>query len=470
MNGDPSQSASRRDFSESRRVSTIYVLYLVALIISVFWIGWLSGVKSTSSPLEWTKIGSTPSLATVVVCIAGLLALAAVPYYPPTGLLICLALTYGFARYTSQLEFIYVARLPEIVLAMSLAGWCIWNQWQGGIKPAPHGFAALTLLCLLIWELLTASIATITTNYWPPHLAHDPMRLLDAGIAFFISATCLTNRRDLVTMVIVLAGALIVREYLWREMTYLDGDISALLAITIPLVLGAITIVDRVPAKLALSGVAVYMTWLLYTTQNRAAGIAFLAALIVLWLSSPRKIVVAGITLVLIFAAAPHVRQTHYWQRFESEIFHDGRFVGSAESRLEIWEATWNVVRQRPVLGTGPGSISRIIGEDPKIGHYFAHNNYLELLAEIGVPGLFFYLVFFATTIYSACRLQRESSIGWASRFAKYLVASLAAYLTCGMFISREDLILAYIVAGIVLALTTLSDATEANACHSASP
>lgn len=461
MTRDSARFAGRQDSARPRHYALAYAAYCAAVIVFAIWIGWQSSLASASSPLEWTKAGWTPPLAAQTTLLLCVVAMCGIPFYPPTGLMVYLVAMYGFARYAPELEFVYVTRLPEVILGMTLAGWCLWNVKHGWIRPLPRGVAPAALAALVIWELLAACVAATTSNYWPPHLSHEPTRLVEAGIAFLVAATFLSRRWSILSIVMLLTVSLVVREFIWRRLTYLDGDISALLSMTIPLVLGTASIAKRLPFKLALLGIALYLTWLLCTAQNRAAGLGLIAAIVTIWLNSPRRLVSLGVAMALIVMAVPFVRETNYWNRYAAQIYRDGKFVGSAESRLQLWEATWQVIQQQPLFGTGPGSVSRVIGDDPRIGHYVTHNSYLELLAETGVPGLMLYLVFFTAILFAAWRLQRAAENDWPSWLAKYLMASLAAYLTFGMFISRQDLVLAYIVAGIVVALTLRESHSE---------
>lgn len=62
------------------------------------------------------------------------------------------------------------------------------------------------------------------------------------------------------------------------------------------------------------------------------------------------------------------------------------------ESRLSIWDHTWNIIADFPLFGSGLGTFAALYpvteadGELVKISH--AHNDYLEFLSELGVIGM----------------------------------------------------------------------------------
>lgn len=71
--------------------------------------------------------------------------------------------------------------------------------------------------------------------------------------------------------------------------------------------------------------------------------------------------------------------------------------------RLAHWQAAMNMAEDRPLLGVGLGNYEvlydryRLINWHEPLGH--AHNYYLNILAETGIPGLFAYLAFWLMII-----------------------------------------------------------------------
>ena len=71
--------------------------------------------------------------------------------------------------------------------------------------------------------------------------------------------------------------------------------------------------------------------------------------------------------------------------------------------RLAHWQAAVNMAEDKPLLGVGLGNYEvlydryRLINWREPLGH--AHNYYLNILAEAGIPGLFAYLAFWLMII-----------------------------------------------------------------------
>lgn len=71
--------------------------------------------------------------------------------------------------------------------------------------------------------------------------------------------------------------------------------------------------------------------------------------------------------------------------------------------RLKIWEITWHVIQNNPILGTGPENLKTVIHAEHKkeINAYYrvkktsidkAHNEFLHIAAVTGIPSLLVYL------------------------------------------------------------------------------
>lgn len=84
---------------------------------------------------------------------------------------------------------------------------------------------------------------------------------------------------------------------------------------------------------------------------------------------------------------------------------------GSNQGRLEIWGKAWELFRESPVIGVGLGAYAYVV--DPSAGYrepIYAHNLYLEFLAEIGILGLVFWVLMLLAAAGRLVRLFLEHS------------------------------------------------------------
>lgn len=119
------------------------------------------------------------------------------------------------------------------------------------------------------------------------------------------------------------------------------------------------------------------------------------------------------------------------WQVLESEY----------EQRLDLWTSTSEVIRDFPLFGTGLGTYELANARyKPQRFHALvldhAHNDYLELLSEVGLIGFIFWLAFFLLCLISGVRawsrhrsaLSRCLGIGAFAAAAATLIHSLADF------------------------------------------
>lgn len=68
----------------------------------------------------------------------------------------------------------------------------------------------------------------------------------------------------------------------------------------------------------------------------------------------------------------------------------------SNAQRIEIWKKTFSSIKERPLLGVGIGNYPAVLGQDIRLAKAgsSAHNIYLQIAAEMGIPALIFALWF----------------------------------------------------------------------------
>jgi O-antigen ligase len=213
---------------------------------------------------------------------------------------------------------------------------------------------------------------------------------------------------------------------------------------------------------------AVLLAVLILLTQSRGA---FLGTMIgiawpltkAIWRS--RTLAVALVLgALLIVVAVPDAT----WQRFgglakltNTETIAEADPEGSAEQRFAIAKVAWNIFLDNPIFGRGLESFSQVQFEyAPELGHRDTHNTYLNLGAELGLPGLFLWL----GCVYSATR-RRSGQIQIGSpdeiRFdAKWVRYALLSFLIAGVFASYSRLNLLYIFLSICWCAREMTTAT----------
>jgi hypothetical protein len=106
-------------------------------------------------------------------------------------------------------------------------------------------------------------------------------------------------------------------------------------------------------------------------------------------------------------------------------------------TRLEAWRIILNeIVRVNPVFGLGPANyrfytpLFSIFGYNVQFN---SHNNYVDIIAQVGLLGLFFFVWFSIEVIRSCLRLIKERLDGFSQAYVAGAFGGLIGMLVAGM-------------------------------------
>ncbi|MBI4355950.1 MAG: O-antigen ligase family protein [Candidatus Omnitrophica bacterium] len=113
----------------------------------------------------------------------------------------------------------------------------------------------------------------------------------------------------------------------------------------------------------------------------------------------------------------------------------------SAASRIVIWRGAWQMIREHPWRGVGYGAFPRFIPHYTvgRIGEMDAHNSYLLIAAEMGLPTLAVFLLVLVMVWHYTCWLYRHAQDPALRAIALGFLAGLAGLVVANLFGSRMD-------------------------------
>jgi O-antigen ligase len=396
----------------------------------------------------------------LALMLLALLLFAAVPLSPLFGFTGYLLLAHGLPRYSELQDLLLANRILEWLCALLALGMLLWTR-ESQVKPDFARPSIGLMLLFIAWIGISLMGMLLQGTPWHPYLRHHPLLFFQALVLFLISSQYLivAQRSYALALVICLIPAL---RWLLQPQSafYLEGDVALLSATALALALvGSVHAPGRM-LRVAFALTAVNAAAMLLVTQNRAAAMAAAAALVVLWLSARRKALVFGIALlvgvIVIAIANPH----DYWNRFRA-IWSPAASHATAEldrktvqERLKLWRAGYDMASDNPWLGVGPGNYpNAVVYYDPDLAGLPAHNSIAAIAAETGIPGLILFLALILS-IFSI--LARQIGVAGSSghQVARMLLAAIMGLLAGGLFISRHDSPLLYLMLGWAVAIT----------------
>jgi hypothetical protein len=148
---------------------------------------------------------------------------------------------------------------------------------------------------------------------------------------------------------------------------------------------------------------------------------------IVLLVARPRWAIVALVVAGGLALLAPGV---------VNELLLGGDNTYSMQTRLEAWGIIWKIVRLSPILGVGPANYFAYTPLYPILGfsvNFNSHNNYLDIVAQVGFLGLGFFIWFMIALAKTLMRAVRQAPQGFPHAFALGAVGGLAGMLVSGL-------------------------------------
>jgi O-antigen ligase len=139
----------------------------------------------------------------------------------------------------------------------------------------------------------------------------------------------------------------------------------------------------------------------LISTYSRSAWMGALAALAFsLFYSKSKKLWYASTAAILFLTIAVKFNLFGLYKRLIYSF--NMAPTGAQSSRFTVWEVSWNIFLDNPILGVGLENSSRLYSEyyerlgfsgSSIVGH--SHNQFLDIISGAGVLGLTFYLAIF---------------------------------------------------------------------------
>jgi len=260
----------------------------------------------------------------------------------------------------------------------------------------------------------------------------------------------------------------------WRlgRLYYYDSnDLATLIATAMPL--GLYFVLARrhpVVRGLAAVGLAVLVVGLV-RSGSRGGFVALLAVaafVLVGFTTIPARARLVG--LVVILGVAGTSASDRYWSQMQTILHPHQDYNSTSEAgRLKIWERGLGYMVERPVFGVGmlnfavaEGTISPLAKlQERGIGVVWlaAHNSFIQVGTELGVPGLLLLVGVIATAFRSLRRVVRHPpraspSGGDVARLAQSLMAALVAFTVGAFFLSLAYSDMLYTLAALAIALT----------------
>ena len=210
---------------------------------------------------------------------------------------------------------------------------------------------------------------------------------------------------------------------------YSPNVMGSYMAFVAPLATGIAVYEKNRGQRLFYSLAAILAVGALVFTETRGAWLAFFVAVMVFFWLVDKRMILAVIALGILsyfFVHSIHARL----QQFLSPVYWTKTV---ASGRIARWENAYNLMRANPLFGKGLGRYGGAVA-----ARYFhtiyVDNNYVKILAEMGLLGLISYLVLVAAYLRDVLRVwkravDRRTKVLLAGVFSSLVVFTVHAFV-----------------------------------------
>jgi O-antigen ligase len=186
--------------------------------------------------------------------------------------------------------------------------------------------------------------------------------------------------------------------------------------------------------------------------------------------------------LVLILTVVFTTASDRYWTQMETMLNPNQDYNASSDAgRIKIWERGLTYMTANPLLGVGPdnfqvaeGTISplaRLQERGLAVRWGAAHNSFIQVGAELGIPGLLLFLGSIASAFASLRRVARyarrtDPPDMDVSRLAQSLMAALVGFVVGAFFLSLAYSDMLYCLVALAIAVAKIARADDGRSQH----
>jgi O-antigen ligase len=143
----------------------------------------------------------------------------------------------------------------------------------------------------------------------------------------------------------------------------------------------------------------------------------------IIWVGSVRAgLVTAAVAAVAVSPKAAAIADALFYQNAKNQY--------DVLTRTAAWQILGEIIKLNPILGIGFANYYHYTPLFPILGYnvqFNSHNNYIDILAQTGVAGMFFYLWFFWELAWAAWRLRKRAAPGFARAYVYGIIGAIPA-------------------------------------------
>jgi len=225
------------------------------------------------------------------------------------------------------------------------------------------------------------------------------------------------------------------------------NDLACALLLAVPFLLFFLVSQKPFLLKVASAGILVSILYAIFLTRSRGGFLALGAIFYIFFFTRYKGIkfaLMGGVGFCFLFLLLP--------ERMTSSVA-GGDFVDYG--RVGAWSSGMEMLKSSPIFGVGQGLF-------PEYHERAAHNSYVEVMAEIGIVGMFLWVALIYITLRDGYKMNKMQSMRQLedphclTDIGMSVFLALLGFLSIAFFLSRAYNVLLYILIGVWVATASM--------------
>ena len=337
--------------------------------------------------------------------------------------------------------------VASLALSLGVAGFWLLKMAvvdkQIALQPSPvnkpaFGFMVVTIISL-IWSNLLRDPSIYVPNVFIFVQLGAAAVMVISPVVMLMVGNFVRQERTLKMMVAVLMvlGVLgLIENFGHIDLFSNSGGLTSLWVIA--LCAGTILFMDDLPKIYRIVFLILGSLWILWNFILNISWIAgWLPGIVALGVITFFRSKRAFIFLLVLLAGYYLVNKSFLAQDINAET------KTSGETRVSAWQANWSVTKDHLLFGTGPAGYAAYYMTLFPNNAMATHNNYIDIIAETGVVGTFFYLWMFAALVVQGWRLIKRLR-GRRDFYEALSIAAFSGLIACIVIMAFGDWMLPF--------------------------
>lgn len=342
------------------------------------------------------------------------------------------------------LEHLHVERLIGLITIFSMT----METWRRTGKI----FIDVSTQTKWLVAFVLAAFASIPVSFWPGLSMERAIDIFKIVMFYFMILHLIDTRERLQIIIwvymlcIVYLSCYSLKEYYSGNLMFAQGiervvgvnstlgdpnQLGTTMAVTFTLLAVMLGSTSSLWPRLIAAFGALTCVWSLSLTGSRSSTLGFLMALATLWWRGRHRFFTAILGVVLL-AGVYTTLPPQYKERYST--IGDKEIDESSQGRIDAWKAGLHMMSDRPILGVGVGAfgVAHALAYSEAGNWLQPHSLYIQVPAEVGFVGAFFYFGYIVQMILLNRRTLhalKATRPGW--RFESVLLQGMHAGLLC---------------------------------------